>query len=96
MQDDTTLAVPALAMPVDGQSELVRLAVRGAIEVAVEAELALGSGPTRWWVGGAPPQPALVTATESRVTPGESSSDRQPAKGESCPPTADTDHRAEP
>ena len=34
MLDDTTLAVPALAMPVDGLSEVVRMAVRGAIEVS--------------------------------------------------------------
>ena len=29
MQDDTRLAVPALVMPIDGLSELVRMAVRG-------------------------------------------------------------------
>ena len=37
MQDDTTLAVPALGLPVDGPSEVVRMAVREAIEAATEA-----------------------------------------------------------
>ena len=48
MLDDTTLAVPALAMPVDGLSEVVRMAVRGAIEAAVETELTLALGRAAW------------------------------------------------
>lgn len=48
MLDDTTLAVPALVMPVDGLSAVVRLAVRGAIEAAVEAELTLALGRAAW------------------------------------------------
>lgn len=48
MQDDTMLAVPALAVPVDGLSELVRTAVRSAIEVAVETELTLALGRAAW------------------------------------------------
>ena len=48
MQDDTRLAVPALAMPVDGLSELVRTAVRGAIEAAVETELTAALGRAAW------------------------------------------------
>ena len=48
MLDDTTLAVPALVMPVDGLSEVVRMAVRGAIEAAVETELTLALGRAAW------------------------------------------------
>lgn len=48
MQDDTRLAVPALAMPVDGLSAVVRLAVRSAIEAAVETELTLALGRAAW------------------------------------------------
>ena len=48
MQDDTTLAVPALAMPGDGLSALVRMAVRGAIEAAVETELTTALGRAAW------------------------------------------------
>jgi len=48
MQDDTRLAVPALVMPVDGLSEVVRMAVRGAIEAAVETELTAALGRTAW------------------------------------------------
>jgi len=48
MLDDTTLAVPALEVPVDGLSELVRCAVRGAIETAVEAELTAALGRAAW------------------------------------------------
>lgn len=48
MLDDTTLAVPALGMPVDGLSRVVRLAVRGAIEAAVETELTLALGRDAW------------------------------------------------
>lgn len=44
MLDDTRLAVPALAEPVDGLQELVRMAVRGAIETAVEVELTRALG----------------------------------------------------
>lgn len=48
MLDDTTMAVPALAMPVDGLGALVRLAVRGAIEAAVEGELTTALGRDAW------------------------------------------------
>lgn len=48
MQNDTTLAVPALVMPVDGLSEVVRMAVRGAIEAAVATELTLALGRGAW------------------------------------------------
>lgn len=48
MLDDTRLAVPALVMPVDGLSELVRMAVRGAIEAAVESELTATLGRAAW------------------------------------------------
>ena len=48
MEDDTTFAVPALAMPVDGLSAVVRLAVRGAIETAVEEELTVALGRAAW------------------------------------------------
>lgn len=48
MLDDTTMAVPALAMPVDGLSVLVRQAVRGAIEAAVESELTTALGRAAW------------------------------------------------
>jgi putative transposase len=48
MPDDTMMAVPALAMPVDGLSALVRQAVRGAIEVAVEEELTGALGRSAW------------------------------------------------
>ena len=44
MQDDTPLAVPALEMPVDGLTVLVRHAVRGAIEAAMESELTTALG----------------------------------------------------
>ena len=44
MQDDTPLAVPALEMPVDGLTVLVRQAVRGAIEAAMESELTTALG----------------------------------------------------
>lgn len=46
MLDDTRLAVPALVMPGDGLSALVRMAVRGAIEAAVESELTVVLGRT--------------------------------------------------
>lgn len=48
MQDDTTMAVPALVMPEDGLQVLVRTAVRGAIEVAIEAELTAVLGRAAW------------------------------------------------
>lgn len=48
MQDDMRLAVPALVMPVDGLSEVVRMAVRDAIETAVEAELTGALGRAAW------------------------------------------------
>lgn len=48
MQDDMQLAVPALVMPGDGLSALVRMAVRGAIESAVEQELTLALGRTTY------------------------------------------------
>lgn len=48
MLDDTRLAVPALAVPGDGLHELVRTAARGAIEMAVEAELTLALGRAAW------------------------------------------------
>jgi len=48
MQDDTRLAVPALVEPVDGLRELVRTAVRGAIEAAVEEELTTALGRAAW------------------------------------------------
>lgn len=48
MQDDTMLAVPALEQPVDGLSEVVRMAVRGAIEAATEAELTRTLGREAW------------------------------------------------
>lgn len=48
MLDDTMLAVPALVMPGDGVSALVRMAVRGAIEAAVEQELTLALGRTTY------------------------------------------------
>ncbi len=48
MLDDTQLAVPALDMPVDGLSVLVRQAVRGAIEAAVESELTAALGRAAW------------------------------------------------
>lgn len=44
MLDDTTMAVPALGMPVDGLGAVVRMAVRGAIEAAVQE---CGGGVTR-------------------------------------------------
>ncbi|MDZ4390445.1 MAG: hypothetical protein U0974_12040 [Gemmatimonadales bacterium] len=54
MKNDMTMAVPALVLPEDGLGEVVRMAVRGAIEAAVESELTLalgrggrGSGPPR-------------------------------------------------
>lgn len=48
MQDDTTMAVPALGLPVDGLSAVVRMAVRGAIEAAVESELTVALGRAAW------------------------------------------------
>jgi len=48
MQDDTRLAVPALVMPVDGLSEVVRMAVRGVIEAAVATELTVALGRGAW------------------------------------------------
>ncbi|MEK6689070.1 MAG: IS256 family transposase [Gemmatimonadota bacterium] len=48
MLDDTTLAVPALVMPLDGLSEVVRMAVREAIEAAVESELTMALGRAAW------------------------------------------------
>jgi transposase-like protein len=48
MLDDTRLAVPALATPVDGLQELVRMAARGAIEAAVEVELTHALGRAAW------------------------------------------------
>ena len=48
MVDDTTLAVPALGVPVDGLSAVVRMAVRGAIEAAVEHELTAALGRAAW------------------------------------------------
>lgn len=48
MLDDTTMAVPALVMPVDGLSKVVRMAVRGAIEAAVESELTMALGREAW------------------------------------------------
>ena len=48
MLDDTRLAVPALGMPGDGLGEVVRMAVRGAIEAAVETELTLTLGRGAW------------------------------------------------
>jgi len=48
MLDDTRLAVPALAVPEDGLQALVRMAARGAIETAVEAELTLTLGRAAW------------------------------------------------
>lgn len=48
MLDDTRLAVPALAEPVDGLQELVRTAARGAIEAAVEVELTRALGRVAW------------------------------------------------
>jgi transposase-like protein len=48
MGDDTMVAVPALGLPVDGLSELIRLAARGAIEAATEAELTRTLGRAAW------------------------------------------------
>lgn len=48
MVDDTTVAVPALVMPADGLSVVVRMAVRGAIEAAVEHELTAALGRAAW------------------------------------------------
>lgn len=48
MLDDTTMAVPALAAPVDGLGALVRVAVRSAIEAAVEGELTAALGRDAW------------------------------------------------
>lgn len=48
MKNDMTMAVPALVLPEDGLSEVVRMTVRGAIEAAVESELTLALGREAW------------------------------------------------
>ncbi|MDZ4257900.1 MAG: hypothetical protein U0974_09270 [Gemmatimonadales bacterium] len=66
MLDDTTMAVPALVMPGDGLSEVVRMAVRGAIEAAVESELTLALGRGADWASVcAPPPPLSVEDVEA-------------------------------
>lgn len=68
MQDDTPLAVPALAESVDGLGAVVRLAVRCAIEVMVETELTTALGQAAWERAATATGYHLGTVTRQLVT----------------------------